>query len=566
MTAATEVVAPPAGSGASRVRPPVTRTAVLLASLVVAAIVLVAISWQQTGFGLGVLLSGLGEMWTFLKSTFPPTFSSADYSFREMMHDVALTVSMSVLGTALAVVLSVPLGLLAARTTTPHPIVRILARMLITGCRAVPDIIFALIFREALGIGILPGVLALGLHSIGMLGKLYADGIEQQPLGPREATLGTGAGPLQTIATAVVPFAAPTMLSNALYRFDINVRSSVVLGFVGAGGIGFSLQADMNTLQFRLAMGIVIVLTGVILLVEVLSAGLRSVLIGNDPVNTGRRRFARRTPSSRGSAVEFDRDRVRRRWTLGRVGTALTPYVVLAVLVLAWHESQIPFGQLMRSPATIWHTLVQYYPPDFSTAGQQLRQGVWESFTTAVMGTTIGGAIALVLAFFAARNIAHPWVYRVLRLALVVGRSVPELIVAIMFVVAVGPGVLAGVFALISSTVFFLAKLMADSLEEASPGPRAAVRSAGAGAGQEIVTAVVPPALAGIVGNVLYMLDINFRHSTILGIVGAGGIGYLLAQTVQTFDYGVTSAIVIVTFVVVVVLEQVSSWVRHALG
>ncbi|HEX7660639.1 MAG TPA: phosphonate ABC transporter, permease protein PhnE, partial [Pseudonocardiaceae bacterium] len=285
---------PAAPAAVGRLRPPITRRGVVLAVLGIVALVLVVVSWRATEFGLGALVSGLGDMWTFLRSTMPPEFSSANYPLSSMLQDVLSTIAMAVLGTALAMVLSIPLGFLAARNTTPHPAVRAIARVIITGCRAVPDIIFALIFREALGIGVLPGVLALGLHSIGMLGKLYGDGIEQVPAGPREAITATGAGRLQTIATAVVPFASPAILSNALYRFDINLRSSVVLGFVGAGGIGFTLQADMNTLQFQLAMGIVIVITILILVLEFLAALLRSALIGNDAPETGGGRSSRR--------------------------------------------------------------------------------------------------------------------------------------------------------------------------------------------------------------------------------------------------------------------------------
>jgi phosphonate transport system permease protein len=550
-----------------RVRPPITRLGVGLGILAVGALVLIVVSWRATGFGVGVLFSGLGDMWTFLRSTLPPHFSSADYSLGHMLGDVASTVSMAVLGTALAMVLSIPLAFLAAHNTTPHPVVRAVARTIVTACRAVPDIIFALIFRDALGIGVLPGILALGLHSIGMLGRLYGDGIEQVPPGPRQAVMASGAGRLQTICASIVPFASPQILSNALYRLDINLRSSVVLGFVGAGGIGFTLQAAMNTLQFQLAIGIVLVMTVLILIMELLSALLRSALIGDDTVRTGRRWISFRKQSrSRGNAMPFDSDRVRPHWTGARVGKASIPYLVLVVLGLAWWDAQVPVSELLSSPGAIAHAVTQYFPPDFTTAGSLLRQGMWESFVTAVMGTFVGGLIALVISFFAARNIANPWVYRVVRVLLVIGRSIPELIVAIMFVVAVGPGVLAGVFALVAGTIAFLAKLMADNLEEANPGPRAAIRSTGAGAGQEVVTAVVPPALPGIVGNLLYMLDVNFRASALLGIVGAGGIGFLLAQTVQTFDYRTTGAIVTTTFVIVLLIEQLSNWARRALN
>jgi phosphonate transport system permease protein len=560
---------------AARTIPPVTRNGLILAGIGVLALAGIVVSWRATGFGLGALFSGLGDMWTFVRSTLPPVFSVPNYSFGAMMKDVASTVAMALLGTALAMVLSVPLGFLAARNTTPHPAVRLVARLLITGCRAVPDLVFALVFREALGIGVLPGVLALGLHSIGMLGKVYGDAIEQVPVGPGEAVTATGATRLQTIGSAVVPYVSPTILSNALYRFDINLRASVVLGFVGAGGIGFTLEADMNTLQFRIAMGIVIVLIVLILILEYISAALRSALIGNEQpggrqsVRQPARRWPRRrgkAATPRGAAAEFDHDRVRPLLTPARLVRAAVPYLVLAVLVAAWLESGISVAALIGSPGEIASSVAQYFPPDFTTAGQQLYDGLGESVTTAVMGTAIGGLIALPLAFIAARNIAVPWVYRIVRVLLVIGRAIPELIVAIMFVVAVGPGVLAGVFALIFGTVAFLAKLMADSLEEAAPGPRNAVRSTGAGATQEVVAAVVPPALPGIAGNLLYMLDINFRSSALLGIVGAGGIGFLLSQTVQTFNYRITGAIVLLTFVVVIAIELLSTWIRRALA
>jgi phosphonate transport system permease protein len=564
-----------------RIRPPVTRQGVLLGILCLVTLAGIVVSWVMTNFGVVTLFSGLGDMWTFVKSTMPPAFSDPQYSFAAMLRDVALTLSMAVLGTVIATILSIPLGILAARNTTPHPAVRVIARLVITCCRAVPDLVFALVFREALGIGVLPGVLALGLHSIGMLGKVYGDAIEQVPTGPREAVTTTGASRLQTITSAVVPAVSPSILSNAIYRFDINLRSSVVLGFVGAGGIGFTLDADMNTLNFRLSMGIIIVMTALILVVEFLSAGLRSALIGIDQSAGRSRRWWRLRrgrpidpaspvsavgPRSRGAAVKFDRDRVRPALTVGRVVRSLVPYLVIAILVGAWTDSGISVAGLQDAPSELAHTLAEFYPPDFHTAAQQLYGGMGDSVIAAVMGTFVGGIIAVPVAFLAARNIATPWVYGIVRVLLVIGRAVPELIIAIMFVVAVGPGLLAGVFALIVGTVAFLAKLVSDRLEEAAPGPRNAIRSTGAGSGQEVITAVVPPALPGIVGNLLYMFDINFRSSVLLGIVGAGGIGFLLSQSIQTFTYQTTSAIVVLTFVVVVAIEQLSNWVRRALA
>jgi phosphonate transport system permease protein len=139
---------------------------------------------------------------------------------------------------------------------------------------------------------------------------------------------------------------------------------------------------------------------------------------------------------------------------------------------------------------------------------------------------------------------------------------VPELILAIVFVVAVGLGLVAGAFALMVGTVGFLSKLVADNIEEVNPVPREAVLSAGAAKLQETVTSVILPSAPALVGNSMYMLDVNFRSSTILGLVGAGGIGFLLYQANQVLAYRTVGAIIISTFVVVLVIEILTNWLR----
>jgi phosphonate transport system permease protein len=142
---------------------------------------------------------------------------------------------------------------------------------------------------------------------------------------------------------------------------------------------------------------------------------------------------------------------------------------------------------------------------------------------------------------------------------------VPELILAIVFVVAVGLGLVAGTFALIVGTVAFSSKLVADGIEEVPPMPREAVLSTGASRLQETAMSVVRPAMPGLVGSGLYMLDVNFRSSTILGLVGGGGIGFILFQSVQILAYRTTGAVIILTFSVVLVIEIITNWVRKHL-
>ena len=574
-------ITPGRAAAPARTLPPWTRQRIGLAALTATAVVLVIAGWREIGMGVLPLFTGIGHIFQFVGQTVPPDFSN----FAHTVNLALITVCMAIIGTALAMVMAIPVGFMAARNTTVHPIARWVARAIIVICRAVPDLVFAIVFVEALGIGVLPGVLALGLHSVGMLGKLYAEAVEQIQPEPREAVTATGAGRLQNLATSVVPQILPSFSSITLYRLDINLRSSVVLGYVGAGGIGFLLNQDMGVLQFRRAVGIVIVIFVLIVAMEVISAVIRRSLIGTEaPVTSaglGRRPAfgdriigafgrSRRAPAAARPApardiAAFDRERVRPPWTRERqlrFSFAAGALVALAVSLVVTRINPL---QVFTSAGQIWHTLTLYFPPDFSTDRSGLVSGTLQSASVAIVATAIGFLLAVPVGLLAARNVADRWAYRCARGFLVLVRAVPELILAIVFVVAVGLGLVAGTFALIVGTIGFMSKLVADGIEEVDPRPREAVLSAGASRLQETATSVLRPAAPALVGNSLYMLDVNFRSSTVLGIVGGGGIGFLLQQSVQVLAYRTTGAIIIATFCVVLLIEVITNWVRKHL-
>ena len=150
-----------------------------------------------------------------------------------------------------------------------------MARAIIGLARAVPDLVWALLFVTAVGLGPFPGALALAVHSVGMLGRLFAETIEQMDMAPIDALALTGARRIQIFTQGVIPSVLPTLLGISLYRLDENIRSSLVLGFVGAGGIGFQLLTAMNLFQYR-EVSLLLIMTFVIVQVaERLSAVLR---------------------------------------------------------------------------------------------------------------------------------------------------------------------------------------------------------------------------------------------------------------------------------------------------
>ena len=189
------------------------------------------------------------------------------------------TLQMALVGTAMAVILSIPFGLFAARNTTPHPAVYQVVRLLMNANRAVPELITALIFVAAVGLGPFTGVLALGVASVGSLGRLYAEAIEQ--IDPQQvlAVRATGANALHVFRYAVLPQVLPLVATYSLTYFEHNVRAATILGVVGAGGVGLRLNQYIGLFQFRELMGAVLVLVIAVTLIDRLSAGLRSRII-----------------------------------------------------------------------------------------------------------------------------------------------------------------------------------------------------------------------------------------------------------------------------------------------
>jgi phosphonate transport system permease protein len=221
------------------------------------------------------LAEGAGRLGDFLAEAFPPDLHRLEAILRSLL----LTFEMALLGTIIGVVFSVPLAVGAARNTTPHRLVYAACRGLISLFRTIPDLVWGLVFVIAVGLGPQAGVLAIAVDVMGFCGRFFAESIEEVDPGVVESLRSTGATERSILAGAVLPTCLPSFVATSMFALESSTRSSVVLGLVGAGGIGIELAVSMQLLRYDEALTIILSIFAVVLVVERVSSSLRRRLI-----------------------------------------------------------------------------------------------------------------------------------------------------------------------------------------------------------------------------------------------------------------------------------------------
>jgi phosphonate transport system permease protein len=384
----------------------------------------------------------------------------------------------------------------------------------------------------------------------------------------------------------VFPQVLPAFIGTALYRLDINFRTSTILGYVGAGGIGILLQQYLGGLQYDRALGVVAVIVVLVMAVEFISASVRASILGTDDFRSKRLsvRVSRAVRRPRDGAVAsvattvapdrdltnrtltFDPHRITPPWTSQRKRMAFWGYSALAMLVYAAWSTRISPLRLLTSVDDLYRISLKLVPKNFGWWNGRVFTAMVETVAIGFAASTLGLLVSIPLAYLAARNVAPArWVYYFGRTLLVGIRALPDLIIAVLFVSAVGLGPFPGVMALSIGTIGFATKLLADAIEEVSHGPRDAIMATGASRLQEAATGVTPQFMPALIGTSLYILDVNMRAATILGIVGGGGVGFILIQATRTLNWELVGGILLTIFGLVYAIELLSGWIRKQL-
>lgn len=515
-------------------------------------------SLQSLGVNVTTILSSLDNAAVFVRRMFPLDFPPPG----ETVGLITETLAIVFLATALSVVLSIPVALAAAQPTTRGKLPRNTARVLIVLARAVPDLVLAIVFLRMFGLGAAAGILAMGVHSVGMIAKLYADAIEELDDGPRQSMESAGATRRQQIVSAIPQVLMPQLIATALHRFDINLRTSVLLGYVGVGGIGLAISDSLRVLDYQRGMALALIVLVLCIIIELISGALRAAIMqASGSRVTGGTWVDRLFQGGDADAREV---RLTPPWTTERIRRTGAMVLLGLLTVLALARVDVSWTQLFTGLTDAPATLGLFLPPSTGGALESLLTQLLLTVQIALAATFLGAVLAVPVGVLAARNVvANRWVHGFFRVLIVVVRGIPELILAIVFVVISGLGAVAGTLALAVGAVGLLSKLIADSLEETDTEVQTALRAAGATEAQIFFSATVRQAAPAMVAHTLYLLDTNIRSATLLGVVGAGGIGFLLLNASRINQFDVVTMILLLMIGVVLIVEVLSMWLRR---
>lgn len=492
---------------------------------------------------------GAANAWDLLAGLAPPDFSP---EFLIRIGRLSLeSLAIGVLGTALAAIIAVSLALLCLRVPRlPDPprgsaaaraageAFRLAIRFILAVLRSIPDIVWAYLFVRLIGLGPGPAVLAIGVSTGGIMGKLFAELAEAVDPEPIHALRRAGAGRLGALVYGVLPQVHRQWLAYGLFRLECSIRSASILGVVGAGGLGSEIALSVQYFQFdRLATALLAVLAFVIA-TEVVSAQLRRRPIG---------------------------------WTLAGVGVASVASLVFLDVPWSaiWRSTGDRFALAIGSTWQVADVVAEAWPL------------LVETVAMAWCATIAAGAVAFVLAPLASRTLTigsylpdaprrrgpgHAlltFAFAAARLVFQVCRAVPELTLALVFVVWVGHGPFAGALAIAVHTVGVLGRLYGDVYEEVEAGPAIALESSGAGRFAIWLYAVVPQVAPRILAFTLYRFDVNVRVTAVVGFVGAGGLGDAIHTAISLFHMTKLAVLLAVLVAAVTCLDWLGDQLRY---
>ncbi len=508
----------------------------------------------------------VASVWSFLRGLFPPDLSPG--FLRVVVAAVGQTLAIAVVATVLSIVIGLPLGILSTATLWRRGVlhegenkssgvhlmsfVSGMSRALLGFLRAVPDLVWALLFVVGVGLGSLAGGLGLAIAYGGVLGRVYAEVFDDVDSRPLEALYASGATRAQIFLRAIWPQSVPSITAYTLYSFECSVRAASVLGFVGAGGIGYEINLSMRLFEYGQVLTLILAFVALLSANDALSRFLRLRLSTGTPRRSSVRRLME---SALSRAVEWTpREHPR---SVDWAATRIMRLIFVTAIFASFYAIGFADGRLFE--AGIFERSARFvaamFPPDLDLAFLSgLVKPFFQTIAISVMGTLIGIALGASLAPLATSTLvfvatdaagkhslvqrgARSLIYHAARLVFTLLRSIPELVWVLICILAVGLGPFAGTLAIGIHTGGVLGKLYAETLEEVPLKPIEALRASGARPLQILLWGMWPQARPMLTSYTVLRWETNLRVSTILGLVGGGGLGQIIYINIQLGFY-----------------------------
>ncbi len=409
-----------------------------------------------------------------------------------------------------------------------------------TALRAIPDLVLAIVFVVALGLGPGPAILALGLHYAAVIGKMFAEVIGSVRREPAETLRASGATAGAALLVGLIPSAWPGLVGFGVYAFESIVRASVIVGVVGAGGVGALLIQQLSLADYR----------GFALVVVVLA-----LLI---------------------AAIEWAGTLLRLRANPRVVLSALSAIAVGGVAALAFTPDP-PWRMLASAPAHLLRYLAGAAPAWNAEIARTAFNGVIECVAVALAGTALGALLAAPFSLLIAWPVARGWMrgtgwrpYSLPaegagRIVLTAARAVPPIALGLIGIIILGIGPVAGAFALTLHTMGVLGKLLAEGVDVADRTAAEALVANGSTGTAATLVALAPACVGAMAAHLLYRFEWNVRAATVLGMVGAGGLGQAIFNAQQMLFYRQLSTYVLVAIALVLAIDALSGRLRSSL-
>lgn len=482
------------------------------------------------------LYKGIPSMFNLFKRMLKPNISYAVEAFDKLIETIQIAIVSSIIG----VLVALPFSLFISNNIAPNRYIAAILSGVFSFLRTIPSLIWAAILVSIFSLGKFSGIIALTIIAFLIALKLFREYIEGIKENQLNSIKSVGANSIQILRYCVLPYIFELSISIFFIVLETNIRSATILGLVGAGGIGQIMWRDLNHLRYDNLATLILILFFTILIIDLLSLFVRKY-------------FIKKT-------ISFKSINTYKRFQIFKI--FYIPILAIVLFLFAFRSLNITYDRFILGLSQGKDIILRMIRID-TTCFSKLIEGVLESFFIAIFATIVGGLFSLIFSYLVAYNTSpNRGVSIFLKGIINILRTFPPIITAIIFFRGVGPGPLAGAMALSIYTTGVLTKMYSEVLESQGKNIQDSIITTGATNLQSYRHGLLPHTFLTFISLALYRLESNIRNSTILGVIGAGGIGTTLAMNITWRNWEKVGFLLLGISIMIIIIDKLSQYLR----